>query len=273
MGWLLAAALVPLALAACGAPANAAVGGPAPVEVTEYALVEQSTDNPTHAGFQDRVPPAVSAQRSGWSANAPAADLQESNAALNPAGFHLTANPAPPFSAYALYQGGSLLKGGILHFGPLTFHPNGSDFSLPIETIDGRQWVATRAGLDLLPAYEDAAVGSTLPVSGARLAYAGGLLASEPGALGLVGAAPAYAGDEVFGQQTLAGRPFFFYLKDGLTGLHYNGAPLPFAYDHVVHQATGAAAIFNPGGNDQMVWFYALRDGLWYYVEVTPPAR
>jgi hypothetical protein len=30
----------------------------------------------------------------------------------------------------------------------------------------------------------------------------------------------------------------------------------------------GETSIFNPGSDGHIAWFYALRDGLWYYVEV-----
>jgi len=43
---------------------------------------------------------------------------------------------------------------------------------------------------------------------------------------------------------------------------------LPYQYDEVVHYDCCEAAAFNVAGNERMVWFHALRDGIWYYVEM-----
>lgn len=240
--------------------------------VVEYALVEQSTDNPTHVEFQERVPAAISARRGGWTSPSPENALETPNQALNPLGYSLTLNPGPPFGAFALYQDGQLVQDGILHFWPVTLQPDGSDFSLRFETLDGRLLVASRTGLSPWSSGEQPQSRSS-PV----LSSAAGMVVLQAGRLALDRPRPdnqdaGYddAGfDTVFGQQNLAGRAFYFYTQDGLTGLHYNGSPMGFSYDQVVHDASGPAAIFNPGGNDHIVWFYALRDGLWYYVEVS----
>ena len=75
-----------------------------------------------------------------------------------------------------------------------------------------------------------------------------------------------------FGYQILNGEPFYFYVSsDVLPGrihMHYAGSDLSHSYDRVVHEQQGSTEIFNPGGNGRIAWFYALRDGLWYYVEV-----
>ena len=46
------------------------------------------------------------------------------------------------------------------------------------------------------------------------------------------------------------------------------GEALPYQYDEVVHYDCCEAAAFNVAGNERMVWFHALRDGIWYYVEM-----
>ncbi len=66
---------------------------------------------------------------------------------------------------------------------------------------------------------------------------------------------------------TIAGQPFFIYLDNGEARIEYAGSTFPNSYDAIVTGKQGALAIFNPGSNGRMVWFYALRDGLWYYVE------
>ncbi len=74
--------------------------------------------------------------------------------------------------------------------------------------------------------------------------------------------------DEIFGCQELNGKPFYFFVQDGKTFLSYDGETLPVSYDYVYHGMCCEPAAFNVGGNDRMVWFYALKDGFWHYVEL-----
>jgi hypothetical protein len=73
--------------------------------------------------------------------------------------------------------------------------------------------------------------------------------------------------EEIFGWRLLGGEPFYFFKKGGEIGLSYAGEVLPVRYDEVVHYECCEPAAFNLQGNDSMVWFHALRDGTWYYVE------
>lgn len=73
--------------------------------------------------------------------------------------------------------------------------------------------------------------------------------------------------DTVFGFQVLDNQPIYFFTKNGLTYLNINGQSQPYRYDTIVHDKTGNLSIFNPGASGEVIWFYALRDGLWYYVE------
>ena len=78
----------------------------------------------------------------------------------------------------------------------------------------------------------------------------------------------AWGYDEIFGSRLLNGQPFYFGVRDGQTYLVYDGRPLPVKYDQVYHGMCCEPGAFNVSGNEQMVWFYALRDGIWYYVEM-----
>jgi hypothetical protein len=73
---------------------------------------------------------------------------------------------------------------------------------------------------------------------------------------------------EVFDWSLLDGRPFYFYIKDGNTYLSYDGQTLPLIYTRVFHKACCEPVAFNVGSNDRMVWFYAVKNGIWYYVEL-----
>jgi hypothetical protein len=73
--------------------------------------------------------------------------------------------------------------------------------------------------------------------------------------------------EKVFDFRVIDGQPFFFFTQDGITRMHYAGRDLPYRYDAVVHDQQGELQPLNPGSTGRLVWFYALRDGLWHYVE------
>lgn len=74
--------------------------------------------------------------------------------------------------------------------------------------------------------------------------------------------------NEIFGWRLLNGQPFYFFRKENTIGVSYAGQVLPYQYDEVIHHRCCEPAAFNVVGNEAMVWFHALRDGLWYYVEM-----
>lgn len=74
--------------------------------------------------------------------------------------------------------------------------------------------------------------------------------------------------DEIFGWRLLKGQPFYFFRKNNRIGVSYAGQELPCQYDEVIHYRCCEPAAFNVFGNEMMVWFHALRDGMWYYVEM-----
>ena len=76
--------------------------------------------------------------------------------------------------------------------------------------------------------------------------------------------------DQIFDWQLLDGEPFYFFVeheRDGMVGIVYAGQVMSERYDEVVHYRCCEPAAFNVNSNEHMVWFYALRDGTWYYVE------
>lgn len=72
---------------------------------------------------------------------------------------------------------------------------------------------------------------------------------------------------EAFGWSLLGGKPFFFFEKDGKYGISYDGEDLPLEYDAILHTTTTSSPL-DPKVNEHMAWFYGIRDGMWYYVEV-----
>ena len=73
--------------------------------------------------------------------------------------------------------------------------------------------------------------------------------------------------DETFGFQILAGEPFFFFNKEGEIGLNYAGEELLLGLDEVAHHYCCGFSIYNPAHFENMVAFFASRDGKRYYVE------
>lgn len=73
---------------------------------------------------------------------------------------------------------------------------------------------------------------------------------------------------ESFGWRLIAGQPFYFFRQGDQLMMSYAGEVVePYRYDEVVHYRCCEEAIFNLQGNASMAWFYALQDGIWYYVE------
>ena len=241
-------------------------------QVREYALVEASTDNPNHLEFQERALAAVTARRSGWIFSGSNA-TQAPNQALAPFGYHIAANPTPPFSGFALYRGDQLVQRDIAWFLPVSGKASDNwaelgDFVLSFETLNGEKMIASSAGVRPWPGQEQSIKGLQKPLYPNEVAYA-----NNPGSeIGVVaGSQPLEAGKlaaDMFGLQSIAGQPFYFYNSGDLVHLNYAGHDLAYTYDQVVHNNTAGNAIFNPGGTGQVSWFYGLRDGLWYYVEV-----
>jgi hypothetical protein len=74
--------------------------------------------------------------------------------------------------------------------------------------------------------------------------------------------------EEIFGWQLLDGKPFYHFRKGPRVGISYGGVRLPVSYEEVIHYRCCEPAAFNNAGNEDMVWFYGLREGVWYYVEM-----
>lgn len=287
--WAAGLALSGLLLAGCAAPpvpsAVMPVTGGAMTsrrfQVREFAVVEQSVDNPSNAAFQERVILSVANQRDGLSLFQAQSPLQDLNQTLRPFGYQLRGNPHPPFGAYALYQDNSLVQPDIARFISTGFEsvPGSDNFQLRFHTISGEVLTASRAGVQS----ETASLQTQNPAATDLVSAAG---AGEPSNLFTWGGGKfqaleidgqvivngeninqANGYDEVFSWRVIDDQPLYFYSQDGLTRLNYAGRDLPYVYDAVLHGGQGENALYNPGSSSQMIWFYALRDGLWYYVE------
>lgn len=77
-----------------------------------------------------------------------------------------------------------------------------------------------------------------------------------------------YGYDESFGFQLLAGKPFYFYKKDGKFSASYDGQDMMIEYDEVPHYLCCSAGGINPIKSENMVSFFGKKGIKWYYVEI-----
>lgn len=74
--------------------------------------------------------------------------------------------------------------------------------------------------------------------------------------------------NEAFGFQTIHGRPFYFFKRDGKIGANYEGVEIPLGYDEIPHYGCCSAATLNPSMFQNMVAFFARKGETWYYAEI-----
>jgi len=77
-----------------------------------------------------------------------------------------------------------------------------------------------------------------------------------------------YGYEETFGFQLLHGSPFHFFRREGRIGVVYEGQEMLLGYESIPHYRCCSAAALNPVQAENMVAFFAERDGTWYYVEI-----
>ena len=75
--------------------------------------------------------------------------------------------------------------------------------------------------------------------------------------------------DAAFGFARIGAQPFYFFEQDGLVRISYGDQVLPNAYEMVFHNQCCEASIHNVEAGPDAVWFHALRDGTWYFVEAS----
>jgi hypothetical protein len=70
-----------------------------------------------------------------------------------------------------------------------------------------------------------------------------------------------------YGFARIGGQSFYFFEQDGLVHISYGDEVLPNAYEAVFHNQCCEASIHNVEAGPDSVWFHALREGTWYFVE------
>jgi hypothetical protein len=73
---------------------------------------------------------------------------------------------------------------------------------------------------------------------------------------------------EMFGYQLLNGKPFYFFDQDGEIGISYDSQETYLGYEIIPHYGCCSAAALNPRPAQNMVSFFARKNGDWHYVEI-----
>jgi hypothetical protein len=74
--------------------------------------------------------------------------------------------------------------------------------------------------------------------------------------------------EESYGFQTMHGRPFYFYFRDGLTGISYDGQEIPLDYEGVNHYGCCSAGALNPHMAQNMIGFFSWQGENNFYTEI-----
>jgi len=279
---------------------------PAKLIVEEYEIVDTDTDSPIHLEFLQRITPIITEKRAQWKYLVPDRAVQEINAILSKYGYSLEHNPMLSSYTYRVFKGYTILLDGIYPWGSATENQDQSDFALLLQTNGGTSYLLQKAGVEEWQAGESTAfapiyyqdeliypvISSTIQVvsESGQLIYEtilpsnpvmnpiqtfqswnGHWILEKDGKLIMDGKSlnKELGFNEIFDWQVIQGEPFFFFQKEkgGSYSMMYAGQQLEQQYDEIVHYQCCEPAAFNPGGNAYMTWFYASRDGKWYYVE------
>jgi len=74
--------------------------------------------------------------------------------------------------------------------------------------------------------------------------------------------------EEAFGFQTLGGKPFYFFKRQGKIEANYAGVDIALGYDEIPHYNCCSAATLNPRIYPNLVTFFGRKGDTWYYGEI-----
>jgi hypothetical protein len=272
--------------------------------VEEYPIVAQEVDAPDHLEYLQRISRATLDRRQAWREPVAARMVEAADKALAEFNCRLEPGSSEPVPTFQLYQEDAVIRKGITRFWPVTVSERRDDFALLIEIQHRNMEIVQRGRVDAwdpgpeirtLPVYYGNDLITTRQegwetiqvVRGDEVLYT---VQVEPQVDNPVRGLWAWDGhwvlevdgqviidgqslnqelgyDEIFGWTLLDGNPFYFFSQGGQVHLSYAGETLPYSYEDVIHDRCCEPAAFNARYNEDMVWFHALRDGTWHYVE------
>jgi len=74
---------------------------------------------------------------------------------------------------------------------------------------------------------------------------------------------------ESFNFQTINGRPFYFFRRDGKVDAWYDGEEISLGYDDVPHYLCCGDSGLNPKAKQEAVLFFGNKGDQWYFVRIT----
>jgi putative hemolysin len=77
--------------------------------------------------------------------------------------------------------------------------------------------------------------------------------------------------EESFSFQTINGRPFYFFRRDGKVNTWFDGKEIPLSYDDVPHYLCCGDSGLNPKARQGAVLFFGNKDDQWYFVRLAAP--
>jgi putative hemolysin len=77
--------------------------------------------------------------------------------------------------------------------------------------------------------------------------------------------------EESFNFQTIEGRPFYFFRRNGRVDSWFDGREIPLGYEDVPHYLCCGDSGFNPRARQGAVMFFANNADTWYFVRIIAP--
>ena len=265
------------------------------------AVVEEpvTPDKPKYAGdifFDAHISSAHFGKNSQWRKEITSTETITNNVTLEPFGFRISQD--------ALYQGGEQLLSGITYFSQITTSASGKNFLLLLKDSSGKEWFLSKDGLFpwnqgnhwflanpilngeeiLYPLWDQKvniiangkSIYSLAIVLGAEFhvdlftSWNGHWLLENHGMLIQDGVIlnEALGYEEMFEWRLLNEKPFYFFRKGPKVGISWDGKILPLTFDDVFYHGCCGYSGYNLRGNKYSVGFFALREGMWRYVEL-----
>lgn len=80
-----------------------------------------------------------------------------------------------------------------------------------------------------------------------------------------------YGYEAAFGFQTIHGKPFYFFKREGKIDASYDGQEIALGYDEIPHYGCCSSAELNPDQRPDMVAFFGIMGKTWYFVQIGTP--
>ena len=207
---------------------------------------------------------------------------------------------------YRLYQGSAIVKDDLASFGDFSTNADKSNFSFGLWDAQYQTWLLTNKGLELyatldghhsrFPMYVGSHLitlngvwdiivesdGQTIftwpfskllanPVVESFFSFDGHWALEIQGALivdGEIWNITKFPAEEIFESQLIDGKLFFFFRRDNQIGIYYDGKTYPTSYSLIHHNGCCGYGMNNPRFSSQGIYFYAIKNGMWNFVEI-----